>query len=67
MRCQHRLNLSRDELPIVRMHERDVLLEARRCAIMTQAMNREQLGRPVLETRRREPPASGVREPLRLH
>src|SRR5471030_2033983 len=63
---QHRLDLLRDELPIGWMYERDVFRDARRFTVGIQTMNRKQLGRPVLETRSGELPASRVREPLSL-
>ena len=63
---QHRLNLLRDELPIVRMYEREIFLGGRWFAVWIQAINRKQLGRPLLETGGIECPATGVREPLSL-
>src|SRR5207245_11323145 len=63
---QHRLNFLRDELPIVRMYEREIFLGSRWFVVWIQAMNHKQLGRPLLETGGTECPATGVREPLSL-
>jgi len=50
MLCQHRLNFLRDELPIVRVYERHVFRDRWRLAAGVEAMDPEQLGRPVVET-----------------
>src|SRR5258705_1210910 len=63
---QRRLNFLRDQLPIVRMYEREIFLGARRFVVWIHAINREQLGRPLLETGGIECPAAVVRQPLSL-
>ena len=63
---QHRLNFLRDEGPIFRVYERHVFRDGWRLAAWGEAMDREQLGRPVVETGGIECPAAGVREPLSL-
>src|SRR5260221_7912767 len=63
---QHRPNLLRDEISVVRMHERHVFLEGRCVLRRIEAVDREQLRRPVLKARRGERPASRMREPLSL-
>src|SRR5712671_901664 len=62
----HRPNYLRDEISVVRMHERHVFLEGRCALRRIEAVDREQLRRPVLEARGGERPASRVREPLSL-
>src|SRR6266446_4962569 len=63
---QHRLNFLRDEISVVRMHERHVFLEGRCLLRRIEAVDREQLRRPALKARRGERPASRMREPLSL-
>src|SRR4029077_1986954 len=63
---QHFLNFSSDELPIVRVYEGHVFRDRWRLAARIEAMDREQLRRPVVETSRVECPAAGVRQPLSL-
>src|ERR1700681_1644010 len=63
---QHRPNFLRDEISVVRMHERHVFLEGRCFLRRIEAVDREQLRRPVLKARRGERPASRMREPLSL-
>src|SRR5712692_2089654 len=63
---QHRLNLLRDDISVVRMHERHVFLDGRCFFRRIEAVDREQLRRPVLKARRGERPASRMCEPLSL-
>src|SRR5258705_4917248 len=63
---QHRQNFLRDEISVVRMHERHVFLDGRCFLRRIEAVNREQLRRPVFKARRGERPASRMREPLSL-
>ena len=63
---QHRPNVLRDEISVVRMHERHVFLDGGCLLRRIEAVDREQLRRPVLEARGGERPASRVREPLSL-
>src|SRR5229473_71551 len=63
---QHRPNFLRDEISVVRMHERHVFRDRWRLAAGIEAMDREQLGRPVVETGGVECPATGVRKALSL-
>src|SRR6266404_3044828 len=63
---QHRPNFLRDEISVVRMHERHVFLDGRCFLRRIEAVNREQLRRPVFKARRDERPASRMREPLSL-
>src|SRR3979490_1262376 len=63
---QHRPNFLRDEISVVRMHERHVFLDGRCFLRRIEAVDREQLRRPVLKARRGERPASRMREPLSL-
>src|SRR2546427_12577457 len=56
----HLLNLLRNELPILRVHERYVLRYARSLGSRIEAVDREQFGGPVLETGRVECPAPHV-------
>src|SRR5712692_2299378 len=63
---QHRLNLLRDDISVVRMHERHVFLDGRCVLRRIEAVDREQLRRPVLKARRGERPASRMCEPLSL-
>src|SRR6185503_5791953 len=60
----HGPNLLRDEISVVRMHERHVFLDGRCFLRRIEAVDREQLRRPVLKARGGERPASYVREPL---
>src|SRR4029077_19571070 len=64
--CQHLLNFLGDELPIVRVYERQVFRDRWRLAAGIEAMDRKQLRRPVVETGGVECPATGVRKPLSL-
>ena len=64
--CHHRLNFVRDEPPIFWVYERQVFRDGWRLAAGGEAMDREQLGRPVVETGGIECPASRVAEPLRF-
>src|SRR6266851_4666757 len=66
MVCQHLLNFLGDELPIFRVYERHVFRDRWRLAAGIEAMDREQLGRPVVETGGVECPATGVRKALSL-
>src|SRR5262249_23460819 len=63
---QDRLDFLRDGLPIVRVYERHVFRNRWRPAAGVEAMNRKQLGRPVLETGSVEHPAARMRETLSL-
>src|SRR5229473_3353378 len=63
---QHRPNFLRDEISVVRVHERHVFLEGRCFLRRIEAVDLEQLRRPVLKARRGERPASRMREPLSL-
>src|SRR6267154_1262377 len=63
---QYRPNFLRDEISIVRMHERHVFREGWCLRRRIEAVDREQLGRPLLKARRGERPASRMCEPLSL-
>src|SRR5713101_6392750 len=63
---QDRPNFLRDEIAVVRMHERHVFREGRCLRRGIEAVDREQLGRPLLKPRRGERPASRMCEPLSL-
>src|SRR6185295_4931448 len=63
---QHRLNVVPDEFAIVRVYECDVFRDAWWSVVWIQAINRKQLGRPVVETGGIECPATGVTQPLSL-
>src|SRR6202163_2171301 len=63
---QHRPNFLRDEISVVRMHERHVFRDGRCVLRRIEAVDREQLRRPVLKARRGERPASRMRESLSL-
>src|SRR6266853_451509 len=63
---QYRPNFLRDEISVVRMHERHVFREGRCLRRRIEAVDREQLGRPLLKARRSERPASRMCEPLSL-
>src|SRR5712692_10631818 len=63
---QHRPNFLRDEISVARMHERHVFRDRWRLAAGIEAMDREQLRRPVFKARRGERPASRMREALSL-
>src|SRR5690348_6259545 len=63
---QHPLNFMRDELPILRVYQRQVLRYARRPGARHEPVDREQFGRPVLEAGSGECPAPGVSKPLSL-
>src|SRR5712671_4644427 len=63
---QHRPNFLRDKISVVRMHERHVFLDGRCFLRRIEAVNREQLRRPVFKARRGERPASRMREALSL-
>src|SRR5258708_15042997 len=63
---QHGPNYLSDEISVVRMHERHVFLEGRCFLRRIEAVDREQLRRPVLKAGRGERPASRMREPLSL-
>ena len=66
MVCQHFVDFFRDELPIFRVYEGHVFRDRRRPAAGIEAVDQEQLGRPVVEAGRVECPAAGVRKPLPL-
>ena len=66
MLCQHRLNGLCYEAPIFWVDERHVFRDGWRLAAGGEAIDLEQLGRPVVETGGIECPATGVREPLSL-
>src|SRR5262249_26781862 len=63
---QHRLNLVRHEISVFGVDERQILRDARRLAARLEAVDPEQLGRPVLEAYRFERPGTRVRKPLSL-
>src|SRR5712671_3299839 len=63
---QHRPNVLRDDISVVRMHERHVFLDGGCLLRRIEAVDREQLRRPVLKARRGKRPASRMREPLSL-
>src|ERR1700687_1452743 len=63
---QHRPNFLRDEISVVRVHERHVFLDGRCFLRRIEAVDREQLRRPVLKARSGERPAPRMREPLPL-
>src|SRR5258706_818250 len=63
---QQRPNFLRDEIAVVRMHKRHVFLEGRCFLRRIEAVDREQLRRPVLKARRGERPASRMCEALSL-
>src|SRR4029453_4498618 len=60
------LNYVPDKPPIFRVYERHVFRDGWRLAAWGEAMDREQLGRPVVETGGVECPAAGVTQPLSL-
>src|SRR5258706_10587845 len=63
---QQRPNFLRDEISVVRMHERHVFLDGGCLLRRIEAVDRKQLRRPVLKARRGERPASRMCEPLSL-
>ena len=63
---QHLVDCSRDKIPIFRMYKRHVFLGIWWITARIEAVDRKQLGRPILETGRVEGPTASVRKPLSL-
>jgi hypothetical protein len=63
---QHLVDCSRDKIPIFRMYKRHVFLGIWWITARLEAVDRKQLGRPILETGRVEGPAACVCDPLSL-